>query len=62
MDFEVYKDVKFEMSKILFQIHNNTFNNPKKQKINNYILLNLYQEILLIIVLRISLFQNIICK
>ena len=62
MDFEVYKDVKFEMSKILFQIHNNTFNNPKKQNINNNILLNLYQEILLIIVLRISLFQNIICK
>ena len=62
MDFEVYKDVKFEMSKILFQIHNNTFNNPKKQNINNNVLLNLYQEILLIIVLRISLFQNIICK
>ena len=32
MDFEVYKDVKFEMSKILFQMHNNTFNNPKKKK------------------------------
>ena len=30
MDFEVYKDVKFEMSKILFQMRNNTFNNPKK--------------------------------
>ena len=34
MDFEVYKDVKFEMSKILFQMHNNTFNNPKKKKQN----------------------------
>ena len=31
MDFEVYKDVKFEMSKILFKMRNNTFNNPKKQ-------------------------------
>ena len=36
MDFEVYKDVKFEMSKILFQMHNNTFNNPKKQNITKY--------------------------
>ena len=37
MDFDVYKYVKFEISKILFQMHNNTFNNPKKKnKTKNY--------------------------